>query len=346
MSSSATDFVFRLGYLELREYLRDAGVEFEPSEGVTALRIRVITYINSLREVDRMHLGGNGSVDTGPVTVGQTILMGRLNSVRVLEVVRPEDVLRFLVAVDQIYLSLSQVDEVLFLTCLLARVQGHAVTILGDVIRTERRYDVFKERLLTHAGPPSVWSEMKQRHVDRFQLPNESVSGYIQTIKSFAYAMNLRRDENKLVGSILEHLSPEARRHRYVSAPPTTFAELRVLGLEIERALQLDRDYYSRVDPRVMSTRRLVSCDTRASVSAVVDTGEASTRFVGNTSGSLPIQAGGRVSSVPTSNFRCSNCVKFGHRTTECSLPKLELGARVCFRCRKPGHLRVSCPEN
>lgn len=339
MADRGDSFVMQMGYLELCSYLTEAGVDFGRGETVTELRIRCMTYVGSLKGACAAAYDQCVPSATRPLTGIQSVLLGNLSAIPILDVIEPRRVLAFFVEVDRLQSS-QLVDSVFFLQSLLPRVTGLAGAVLSDVISRGGTYQEFKEQVIVTVGSSRVWKTVKAEKVNRFQRREETVPGFVQSVYNYARALNLV-DEVKLINNILDHLRPDVKSLRSLFPRPSTWSDLRRLAVDLQREIDLNEEY------RKVNGVEGMECDrgkTTGRVTAGSGMRRGETGRSEFTAGRLAMVSREN-EGVPGQSGRCSNCLNFGHRAFQCDQARVSPGERRCFRCRAVGHYRLNCPS-
>lgn len=337
--TNAAGMAFSMNKEKLIKYLEEAGVCFDPDDDTTALRTRVIGYVNGLLTVESRTNAECKSIFAQPLSAEQSLMLGAFNKgIPHVAVLEPECVLKFLLVTDQLR-NTQLTDERFFLQCLLPYTADIVADLLiGELSAKSPSYQNFKTTLLRNVGGERSWAKYKRQHVKRFQRCDESVPVFVQSVIKYHDALNLQYSEPKLVSIILENLTPEARQHRYGLGEPRDLNDLRELALMVETNLERTREFY-RYNDKLGQKAGEKSSDNMPSKSRGTGRGAVA---------SIDSSGQNRMNGVPSggqdSRLRCGNCGVRGHTSPHCKAPRVPYEQRVCFRCKQPGHMSRFCP--
>ena len=151
---------------------------------------------------------------------------------------------------------------------------------------------------------------------------SEPFSAYVEDVFEHSRILCPKLGETELVNSILEQMNARYLAKCGLTVRPSSMRDLRKLVMELEyrlskdekesmrRPTDRDRRYREGCYPLVEGVKRVEKTDDR---------------------------------DRDWIQGRCANCAKFGHYARECPETYKEKGYRLCFRCRRPGHVRSEC---
>jgi hypothetical protein len=163
-----------------------------------------------------------------------------VQSVPVLSSTDPEEILKFLIRVNQIW-ELQLISDVELLALLIGRTSGRLMQILGTHLGTNSAWGVVQSDIIATFLPSRVKERFMASYVtERFQAPGEELNSYIMAVVAAAAILGFSGPEQQLVHRMVQNLHPKVKACLLFERRPESIKELFSLSTIVAEAVAVE----------------------------------------------------------------------------------------------------------
>lgn len=152
-----------------------------------------------------------------------------------------KNVFLFLKRVHSIY-RLRLVTDLEFVRCLMIKVKGRALEILGEASQRELHWNNVQQKFVNAFVPLRLREEFIREYITRnFQRPNQDFSEYVRDIQSSNTILRYVWNENQLIEVILQNMWGPLKTHFIFNSCPKDFSELLSLADRVADSMVAER---------------------------------------------------------------------------------------------------------
>jgi hypothetical protein len=152
----------------------------------------------------------------------------------------PEDILRFLIRVNQV-VELKLLPDSEFMALLISRTSGRVMQILGAHVGTTDGWDRVQSEIISTFLPPRVKEQFLASYVlDRFQAPTEDLTAYVMSVVGAASIYVFAGTEAQLVQRMVQNLHPRVKSHCMFESRPESVRDLYSLATPVAEAVAVE----------------------------------------------------------------------------------------------------------
>lgn len=158
------------------------------------------------------------------------VLLELVRNVPTLKEESTENVLQFLKIVYPIGLLQLVTDREL-IKCLMTKVRGRTLEILGEANLTQTPWDDVIHKIVNTLIPSRLKEELIRKHITRrFQGADENFVTYIKDVQCFNYLLDFSNDESRLIDLILQNMWGPLKMHFIFNKKPENLNQLIALA--------------------------------------------------------------------------------------------------------------------